>query len=57
MKTRLNKQDYFKDKILVESPQQRDRVINQRQKYIAGLLLFGMSTFMAVFIIIGITKL
>ena len=56
MKTKLNKRDCLKDKILVESPQQRDRVINQRQKYIAGLLLFGMSTFMAVFIIIGITN-
>ena len=56
MRTKLNEQDYFKDKALVESPQPRERFINQRQKYIAGLLLFGMSTFMAVFIIIGITN-
>lgn len=39
--------------VLMDSSRHRDESINMRQKFISGLLLFGISTFMAIFIIIG----
>lgn len=52
IKIRTKKQT-VKNKVLVGSSQHRDESVNKRQKIISGLLLFGLSTFMAIFIIIG----
>lgn len=49
MEIRVKKTNYFENKY----SQHSDGTINKRQKLISGLLIFGISTFMAFFIIIG----
>ena len=53
MKIRAKKPNSFENKVSIGSSQHRDESVNKRQKIVSGLLLFGISTFMAIFIIIG----
>ena len=53
MTIRVERKQNIEDNVSTESLQHRGKSIVQRQKHISGWLLFGISTFMVIFIIMG----